>query len=149
MTWTYDPADLATTDLYQVRFLVGDTLSADPLLTDEEIEFLLASLGSVLLAGAEAARNLAARFSREADQRVGDLSESSSQRAKAFLALSDRLANQTTNLGTIIPVATGTSVSDKQASELDTDRVRPYFTRELFDDYPGLPGGKPRTLGGG
>lgn len=45
MTWTYDPALLATTPLYQVRWLIGVKLSRN---YDVDIPFLTAALKDAL-----------------------------------------------------------------------------------------------------
>src|SRR5262245_24926334 len=90
MTFTYASTDLSTT-LAQVRLTIGDTNSADPLLTDEEINYAILSGGSVNSSAAIAADWISAKFARLADKSVGDLSISQSQKAKQYADLSARL----------------------------------------------------------
>ena len=135
MTWTYNPATLATSLLYQTRLLLGDTDSTDPLLADEELTYLLTVAPAPALAAAEAAGTLAARFAREADQSVGRLSESRSQRARAFEALAVRLRGQAARglTSAVAPYLGGASIVDKNVDRADTDRVEPFFSRDQFD----------------
>ena len=46
MTTTYDPTQLATTTLYQVRFYLGDTDDTSWQLQDEEIDWALTERGN-------------------------------------------------------------------------------------------------------
>lgn len=91
MTWTY--VDPNTSDRDKIRFLIGDTDSSDPLLSDEEIAFTLSEAGgSVYQAGHDSCYAIAAKFSRMATSKsVGDLSISYSDRAAAFAAQAERL----------------------------------------------------------
>lgn len=59
MSWTYsgDPADGGVDE---IRFLVGDTNSADPLVSDEEIEYVISKWGTVYGDGLDAPLALAA-----------------------------------------------------------------------------------------
>lgn len=83
MAWSFynDPAGSAKD---RVRLLCGDFLEEEPLLSDETIEWLLSVWGDEYLAAAEACGIIAARFLREADIAVGELSVKLSEKAKAF-----------------------------------------------------------------
>jgi len=121
MTWTY--SDPSGSDLDAVRFKIGDTDSTDEQLSDEEINYLLTSTGSVDRAAIAAARSLLAKYSRLCDQRTGDISISYSQRRDSYAALVRQL-----QLGMIpTPYAGGISDDDKQVDEDDDDRVKPAF----------------------
>ena len=91
MSWTY--TDPNTSDRDKIRFLIGDTDSTDPLLSDEEIAFTLAEAGgSVYQAGHDSCYAIAAKFSRMAQSKsVGDLSISYADRAAAYAAQAERL----------------------------------------------------------
>ena len=95
MTWTYT-GDPSSSERDAVRFLVADTDSTDPLISDEEITYLLSLYTEPPHASVGAARAIAAKFSREADQArtVGDLtlSESLSQKSFQYHHLGDHLA---------------------------------------------------------
>lgn len=94
MTWTYT-GNPASSDRDAVRFLVADTDSTDPLISDEEIAYLLDLYTEAPHAAVGAARAIAAKFSRESDQarNIGDLSlsESLSQKSTQYHHLGDHL----------------------------------------------------------
>ena len=149
MTWTYNSSLLGTTDadadLMAVRLRIGDTSTGDQQLSDEEIDYLLSAYGGVIAASAEAADTLAAKFARQVDKKVGDLSVDAAQRAEAYRALSVRLRRtMAVTLGQ--PYAGGISIARKDEVAEDSDRVTPAFSRGMFDD-PGnpQPGGEPST----
>lgn len=133
MSFTYS-GDPTSSPLDETRFLLGDTNSADPLLTNEEINYLLAQYGTPARAAAEGAMTLVAKFSRLCDESAGQVRVSWSQRVTHFKALYDRLSSSA--FGAPIPFAGGISVSEKEIEELDTDRVTPAFTRGLHDTTP-------------
>lgn len=92
MSFTYNAADLDTSDLYQVRFKIGDTDSSDALLQDEEINYLLAEYVSVKKASIQCCLNLAAKFARQVDYKLGPHSVSASKRATHFRQLAQDLS---------------------------------------------------------
>lgn len=106
MTWTYT-GDPANNSRDAVRFLVADTDTTDQLITDEEITYLLDLYVEPPHAAVGAARAIAAKFSREADQArtVGDLSlsESLSQKSFQYHHLGDHLAGLASGI-TLPPV---------------------------------------------
>ena len=133
MTWTYDPT--LATDKDRVRFLIGDTDTTDQQLANEEITYLLTVQSNVMLAAANAASGLAAKYARKADTSIGDLSISASQRAAAYLALYEQLkmqAHQAGILGGRMFVG-GLTVSGKESLADDTDAVQPNFAIGMQD----------------
>jgi len=127
MTWSYVAP---TTDLYKVRFLIGDTDSTDQLLMDEEVNYLLSDWIDLKTAASVAAETIAAKFSREADKSIGDLKISMSERAKAYRDLSVTLRASANKL--LTAYAGGISKSDKDNLNEDTDKVMPSFSKGLF-----------------
>ncbi len=119
-------------DFDKIRTWVGDTNEADPLLTDNELEYALAEGGTIKGAAALAAEWISAKFARQADKSVGDLSISYSQRAQQYAALAVRLRGRTARV--VLPYFGGISQSAKDAREADTDRVKPAFTTTMLDD---------------
>jgi len=95
MTFAYtnDPADVPVD---RVRFLLGDTIAADALLSNEEIQWALDEVdGDAYAATVDLCQGLAARFTRMATSKsVGELSLSYQDRAAGFLALGDRIRTQ-------------------------------------------------------
>jgi len=139
MTWYYSE-NPATSDKDAVRYHIGDTDKSEKLLQDEEINYLLAQKGSVLAASAQACRDIAARFARKYDQSVGGVKYSYKQRFENYTKLADELQKKSNKLGGV-PYVGGISRSEKKAVESDTDRVKPAFTRDLFD----IPSANPLT----
>lgn len=98
MTWTYtnDPSVVARD---KVRFLIGDTDTANQLITDEEIAFLLAEWNNDgYVSAARGCDALAARFAAKSDQSksVGDLSLTThyGEQATRYMALGAALLDQ-------------------------------------------------------
>lgn len=126
MAWTYSGSP-AGGDRDALRFVVGDTLESDPLLSDDELDWLLDQYGA---AGAPAAAfdHLAARFSRLADASIGPLQASYSQRAVAYAKRRDEArARSPLASGELVPYAGGISEGDAETVTDDEDRVRPVF----------------------
>jgi len=130
VAWTYTIAQIQTTPRFQVRFLCGDTDSTDPLLQDEEIDYLLTVYPNARDAAASACDAIASKFSRQADQSTGDISTSYSQRAKMY---AERAATLRSAAGdrSAVAYAGGISISDMSTDQNDTDVVQPAFTRNL------------------
>lgn len=138
MTWTYNTAQLATSTLYQVRHLTGDVLTTDQKLADEEIALhLTLRSGNVYRAAADACRAIAARMSSQVDQSQGDLSNSYSQRARAFADRAIELEALASTVGSgafmSLPYAGGISQADKDTAETNSDRVEPQFKIGMQD----------------
>lgn len=136
MAWTYDPT--LPTDKDRVRLIIGDTLSIEPQLQDEEIQALLDLFGgSVRAAAIGATRGLAAIYARYADKWVGDLKILASQKHEAYLRLADSLEESTNIIGvgggSGAPSAGGVYVGEKEAMEANTNRVSPFFYRGMHD----------------
>lgn len=68
MTWTYS-GDPSAGGIDEIRFLVQDTDSTDPLLSDEEIDYIISTwepvYGSPLMYASMCAEAIAAKFTRE------------------------------------------------------------------------------------
>lgn len=125
MTWTYNLAALSSTPLFQVRFLIGDTDTTRQLVQDEEILYVLTTYTDPRAAAAVICEAIAAKLSQEADARAGDLSESSSQKAKAFADRAKELRSQLST--TALPVFGGIRFSQKEPLDEDSDLVPPSF----------------------
>lgn len=140
MAWSYS-GDPASSSKDKVRFLIGDTISADELLQDEEINAVIADQPNTTLAAAISAEAIAAKFSREATRTVGKTSISASEKAKAYLELARklRLQSKTEKAFKARPYAGGISENDKKIDEQDTDRADPFFERNLFENPSSSP----------
>lgn len=135
MTWTYDVTQLASNTTYQVRFAMGDTVQNDPQVQDEEIAFALSQRKSVSGAAAMCCRNLASRFSREADSVQGtELRTMYSAKAKAYAARAADFEQLASDSGYVMPFAGGISISQKTQQEQNSDRVPPNFSIGMDDN---------------
>lgn len=122
MTWTYS-GNPSASDLDAVRFAIGDTDSRDPILQDEEINYLLTVKVSINNAAYEACNRIVAKFSRMADQTVGPVQTNYSQLVKHYKALANDLrVNANSNA---IPYAGG--ICD------DLKQMPPAFKKGIMD----------------
>lgn len=152
--WNFTPAGAfadATSLVDTVRFLIGDTNSADQQLQDGEINGALAqngvtlttvsntNTGPVYLAAIECCRAIIAKYSRQVDKATGGLSLSASQRAKAFKDLLISLEKQSLRHITPVPYLGGISQSDMEIDEEDDDLVQHQFKIGQMDDPGGAP----------
>ena len=138
MSWSYsfNPASSAKDEL---RFRVGDTNSKDPLLHDEEINFLLKKYNNfVLNAALEACETIISKFSRLADETVGSVSKSFSQKAQAYFKTMEMIRTRIA-LDGARPYAGGISVSDKQTNQQNTDLTKPVFEKHQFENQQMAP----------
>lgn len=91
MAWSYS-GDPSTDDKDHVRFLIGDTYSGDPLVSDEEIAFALTDEStSVYRAAAKVARHIAAFFRRNVSYSMEGTAIQAQQRSEQFAALAEEL----------------------------------------------------------
>lgn len=129
MTWTYS-GDPKGSEKDAVRFLVGDTDSSDPLLQDEEIQYLVDTEGSTIYAAVAAALAISAKFSRLADREIRyEIRVDLSQKAKAYAELGARLRQQATIV--VYPTAGGVDRAEKDVQRQDTSVVQPAFRRGM------------------
>ena len=134
MAWTYDNPTSSNKDA--VRFLVGDTEAADPLVTDEEIEFFLEEFpSSNYHAAAEVAESIAAKFSREVAHSGDGLSYAAEQLQQNYAALAERLRKQgrrrfRSGMG---PYVGGISRREREMADADKDKIPSAFRSEMHD----------------
>lgn len=133
MSWSYS-GNPASSPTDEVRFLVGDTDKATPLLQDEEIDYTIGVRGSPLGAAAELARALSAKFARLVDSSVDSTRFSFSQRTKAYADLATALEARVASLEGVMPICGGISRADKEVAVQDSDRITPFFRRGMDDD---------------
>lgn len=147
MTWSYTINDLATSAKDQVRFLIGDTLSTDPQLQDEEINLAISRRTSIAGACAECCRSLAAKFARSVDMSAGSSKTSYSQLAKAYTIKTNEFEMQAASGGGGLPYAGGISIADKLNQEANEDRVQPQFQVGMDDNLlPVAPAGNESSV---
>ncbi len=129
MTWLYS-GNPATSNKDAVRFLIGDTNTTDQKLQDEEINYLLTVYGTPAMAAAESLEQLARRMAQSAEFAIGRYRESLVEGATLLNQKARELRQQAGAIGAKGIYAGGISRTDKDAQELDTDRVQPAFARD-------------------
>ena len=129
MSWSYS-GNPSSSDRDKVRFTIGDTDSCQPMLQDEEIDYLLSVYISVGSASYQSAQAILAKLSKEYNQSVGSVSYSLSDRVGHYKQLVDKLKAESFAVGAL-PYCGGISISDKEAKESNPDRVEPKFTIDL------------------
>ena len=148
MTFSYtgDPS-LSAKDL--CRFTLGDTDPRNQILQDAEIQWALNQYtGAAMNACIRLCEMVTAKFSRQADESVGSVSVSYSQRAKSFRSLRKDLVRRLATED-MTPYCGGISVSDKKNVVMTGDRLptdfhihmmensqlSPWVTGSLIGDY--------------
>lgn len=146
MSWSYSfNPDNSAKD--QVRFFIGDTNESDKLLHDEEILYLLKLYNNFPLnASLRACEMIIAKFSRMADQSVGSVSMSYSQKSKAYRDLMNDLRLRIGIEGAR-PYAGGISTFDKQTNNQNSDLSEPIFTKHQFENKQVAPWTSESQLG--
>lgn len=132
MSWSYS-GDPSSSPLDEVRFLTGDTQQDDQFLSNEEILYNIKMVygnnppaSGNFLPAAYCADLLVARYSRAADETVGDVSVSYSQRFKNFTDLAGQLRRRATFAGVPVYVG-GISLADKAANDTNPDNPQLAF----------------------
>ena len=132
MTWNYD-GDPADNERDEVRYLAGDTDTNEQLKTDEEIAYAIAEEANIKGAAANICEAIAAMFSREVSTKAGasgELRLDLQQKAEAYAARALGLRKAAMAYAT--PICGGISIDDKDDQVDDTDRVKPFFKRDMF-----------------
>lgn len=120
-----------------VRFWISDKGPTNWQFADEEILYVLTQFSNPMLAAANCARELAAKFSVKPNKRVGDLAISWGDVAKAYRELAASLQAQG-NTFNLRVYSGGTSWSDRFKVIADTDRVAPPFVIDQFNNPSGV-----------
>ena len=146
--WTYNVSDLAVSTKDQIRFLVGDTQSADPQLQDEEVLFAASQRSNIWGAAAICCFSLATYFARKADTTTGELRTLWSSLSRSYALRASQYETTATIRSGALPYAGGISIQDKINQENDTDRVPPQFNIGMDDNSIPVPeaGNEPAPL---
>jgi hypothetical protein len=149
VAWTYasTPGLTSAAELRDaVRLKIGDTNATDEQLSDSEIAFCLGgasvttgTTATLLAAAIVGVKLILAKFARQVNSTRDGLSVSAGDRSQHYRDLLEDLynedeANQTSN-DAVNVWAGGQSISEKVASQTDTDLVQPTFTIGM-DDNP-------------
>lgn len=133
MSFSYNPDLAGSSGLSFVRMRVMDTSSGSYKLEDEEIDSLLTVYGSnKYLAAAAAADQIGASYAVRTDKTIGKLSIRGGSLSQQYFNLGKRLRYEAQLQAT--PFAGGISQTQKDSEIQDTDRVKPAFEVEQFDN---------------
>ncbi len=133
-TYTNQPG---TIDVDTVRFEVDDRDTANAVLSDEEIQYLIDGNNHILLACAAAADAIGAKYASEVESKqVGDLRVAYGQGgvAASYGLLAKALRLRAVRKAGAKIHAGGLSKAEKTAVALDTDRVQSEFTVGMDDN---------------
>lgn len=130
MSWSYDAS--LPTDKDRVRFWCGDTNTANQLVTDEEIAYILTVQPIIKLAAADICEAIASRASTVTSRSIGGTSVSQDARSH-FITMAERLRAQYRQQP--VPIFQGGQTeSGKDTYRTDDDLVQPFFERMQDDD---------------
>tara|TARA_R110000787_G_scaffold100231_1_gene205108 strand:- start:2517 stop:3005 length:489 start_codon:yes stop_codon:yes gene_type:complete len=150
MAFTY-AGDPSASALAAIRFLIGDTDTNDQLLQDAEINWVNnqitgsdSSTDSLYTVGYRCMLTIASKFSRLADQAVGDMRVNMSQKAKGARdqAASLKLLAESEG-GTPTPYSGGITISDKEIDLDNSNLVRASFSQGQFANTTDWGAGSP------
>ncbi len=100
MSWTYNPGEIASSPLYQVRNIIGDIEEDDPLLQDEEILYALTEVSAdVIRASIICCERIASRYMKKSGFKLGPYSIDLSSRADVYTNLANQLKNKVASSG--------------------------------------------------
>jgi hypothetical protein len=132
VAYSGDPSD---SPLDAVRFYLQDTSNdvSTELLSDAEINFLLAQYTNPMMAAAYGALSLAMRYAKDVNHKVETVSEEASARHAQYKLLFDTLYDEADAGLTGMSIG-GRSKSEKDSLDSKTDGVQPEIKRDQFDD---------------
>jgi len=150
MPWTYNPAELATNEVYQIRAEIQDTDPMDPQLLDEEIAYAISVERNFWSAAARCSEMIGRKVLRKADVRLGrTLMVTYTKMADQWFQMAKMLRAKA--LGTVAPYVGGATVADKALIAQNSALVAPQFTKTMMenpwtggydtDSLPPTPGG--------
>jgi len=133
MTWTYNVADLATSEKDQIRLEIADTDINNQLLQDEEIQQAITVESNFWNSAARCAEMIARLFLRKADVRLGRvMMVTYTKMAEQWLDMAKDLRKK--GLGTQTPYIGGLYVTDKVTLANDPNIVAPLFTKTMQEN---------------
>jgi hypothetical protein len=87
-----------------------------------------------MMAAIRACEMIIAKFTRLADETVGQVSIKYSQIAKSYITMQTMLQARLA-MEEAVPYAGGISRSDKMVNELDADLVKPEFRKHMMENH--------------
>ncbi len=130
MAWSYNPEELSTNEVYQIRLECGDTDPSNQQLQDEEITWAISQERNSWAASARCCEMIYRVILRKADVRLGrNMQVIYTKMAQQYLDMAKALRCKA--MGTVIPYVGGMNIADKQAIADNDSLVAPAWTREM------------------
>lgn len=114
-----------------IRFLIGDTNMSNVMVSDEEINAMIATYPNLYKAASMVCNAIAAKFSRESSISIGSVSKDCSKKAEAYRIMSDELASQSRLY--VLPSFGGLTHAQKDSLDQNTSYVQPPFKLGMTD----------------
>lgn len=133
MPFSYDPSQLATNQVYQVRAEIQDTDPQDPQLLDEEIAWALSQERNFWAASARCAEQIGRKVLRKADVKLGrSMQVIYTKMADQWFGMARKLRAKA--MGTVVPYVGGMTLADKLTIAQDSTIVAPMFTKTMMEN---------------
>ena len=143
--WTYDPSQLSSNPVYQVRFELQDTDPNNQRLQDEEIVYALSVENNLWGGAARCAETISRGYLAKSDVKLGRaMTVAYTKMAQQYADMASRLRKKA--LGTVVPYVGGIYVAGKIAIANNGALVQPAFTRNMQQN-PWTGGYTPDDLG--
>lgn len=135
MTWTYS-GDPASSDEDAVRFLIGDTVSSEKLVEDEEITWTVSQWNDIYMAAAAVCDAISASYAVEGNVSADGMSFSGLDVASSFAKRASQLRRMSGwQRQASEPYVGGISWAERVKADQDSDLIAPYF-RSHQHDHP-------------
>jgi len=131
MTWTYS-GDPSSSVKDFIRFTIGDTIEADPLLTDEEIIASDALESGDLGTAARCCEAIASKFARLCDSKLGPQTKSYAQKYEHYSREARKFRKRACAFNA--PTAGGLSLAEEVVAVLSTEIKQPIFSRDMMTE---------------
>lgn len=95
------------------------------------LDNIISEEGTLLGSAARVSKILSRKFALKADKTLGDLKINYLKRAQMWQSFAEDLERDASL--DVLPFAGGISKEDKETQEEDSDRVEPFFDREMFN----------------
>lgn len=133
MSWTYDPADLDTNPVDQIRLEIGDTDPNDQLLQNSEIVYAATQEDTFWGTCARCCEMISRFYARKADVRLGRSMQITY--TKTFSQYQDMAARLRIKAGgTSVPFVGGMFVVDAVNYAQQSGLIQPIFTKTMMQN---------------
>ena len=133
MTWSYNPADLSTNEVDQIRVEIGDTDTNRQLLQNEEIAWAISQERNLWAAAARCCEMISRLQLSKADVRIGRAMQVAyTKMSEQYDGMARRLRMKA--MGTVVPYVGGMNVADKLALAGNSALVAPIFEKNMMEN---------------